>query len=282
MAYLEKVIDRGNVIEAQKYINGRYGIREKREKAAAQRATPEEQLRWQSKEAVRKVWRLLRDKQNFQPGDLWVTLTYPAKSTPDSDTVKKNIKEFLKRIRKKYRQDGKECKYIFSVGRGKRGAIHLHMILTKIDTEIIATNWQNIVNGGEWVHVHASHLDKTQNWYSVAAYIIKNGEETFLSDDPIIKKRFSSSHNLREATPKARVVHAKTWRKEPPERKGYYIDKNLSYSGVNRYGYPMQYTVYVKLEGKQKNESQKGGGTAQHVLCWQKPRKVQTLQDKNM
>lgn len=86
MAYLEKVIDRGNVIEVQKYINGRYGIREKRERAAAQRATPEEQLRWQSKEAVRKVWRLLRDKQNFQPGDLWVTLTYPAKSTPDSDT----------------------------------------------------------------------------------------------------------------------------------------------------------------------------------------------------
>lgn len=32
MAYLEKVIDRGNVIEVQKYINGRYGIREKERK----------------------------------------------------------------------------------------------------------------------------------------------------------------------------------------------------------------------------------------------------------
>ena len=202
MAYLEKVIDRGNVIEIQKYINGRYGVKEKRKKAAAQRTTPEEQLRWQSKEAMRKVWRLLRDKENFSPGDLWVTLTYPRKSTPDSETVKKNIKEFLKRIRRKYKQAGKECKYIFSVGRGKRGAIHLHMVLTKIDTEILATAWQNIVNHGDWAHVHIEHLDRSQNWQQVAAYLIKNGEETFLSDDPIIKKRFSASRNLREAKPK--------------------------------------------------------------------------------
>lgn len=273
MAYLEKVIDRGNVIEIQKYINGRYGLKEKRKKAAAQRTTPEEQLRWQSKEAMRKVWRLLRDRENFSPGDLWVTLTYPQKSTPDSETVKKNIKEFLKRIRRKYKQAGKECKYIFSVGRGKRGAIHLHMVLTKIDTEILATAWQNIVNHGDWVHVHIEHLDRSQNWQQVAAYLIKNGEETFLSDDPIIKKRFSASRNLREAKPKARVIRAKTWKKEPPERKGYYINKNLSYSGVNRYGYPMQYTVYVKLRGDA-YESEEGGETGRHVLCRPNSRKV--------
>lgn len=259
MAYLEKVIDRGNVIEVQKYINGRFGTREHREKAAAERTTPEEQLRWQSKEAVRKVWRLLRDKANFSPGDLWITLTYPPKSTPDSETVKKNIKEFLKRIRKAYRKIGKECKYIFSVGRGKRGAIHLHMVLSKIDTEIIQTTWQNIVNAGDWVHVHTEHLDKSRNWYKVADYIIKNGEETFLSDDPIIKKRFSSSRNLREVKPRAHIVHAKEWRKDPPPRKGCYIDKNLSYEGVNRYGYPVQYTVYIRLEGKDIEKPKKTG-----------------------
>ena len=47
---------------------------------------------------------------------------------------------------------------------------------------------------------------------------------------------------------KGHTIYAKTWRKDPPERKGYYIDKTLSYSGVNQYGYPVQYTVYVKLE----------------------------------
>ena len=110
MAYLEKVINRGNVMEVQKYMNGRFGKKEHRKKADAQRTTPEEQLRWQGKEAVRKVWRLLRDNSNFRPGDLWTTLTYPAKSTPDSDTVRRNIKELLKRLRREYKKLGQECK----------------------------------------------------------------------------------------------------------------------------------------------------------------------------
>ena len=248
MAYLEKIIDRGNVIEVQKYTNGRFGKKDNTGKSAAERVTPAEQLRWQSKEAVRKVWRMLRDKANFSPGDLWVTLTYPQKTTPDSETVRRNIKEFLKRMRRQFRKIGKECKYIFSVGRGKRGAVHLHMVMSKIDTEIVSTTWQNIVNGGKWVHVHTEHLDKSQNWHKVAQYIIKNGEETFLSDDPIIKKRFSSSRNLRDAKPRARIVFARRWKEQPPERKGYYIDHELSYNGVNKYGYPMQYTVYVRLD----------------------------------
>ena len=248
MAYLEKVIDRGNVIEVQKYTNGRFGKKDNTGKSAAERVTPAEQLRWQSKEAVRKVWRMLRDKANFSPGDLWVTLTYPQKTKPDSETVRRNIKEFLKRMRRQFRKIGKECKYIFSVGRGKRGAVHLHMVMSKIDTEIVSTTWQNIVNGGKWVHVHTEHLDKSQNWHKVAQYIIKNGEETFLSDDPIIKKRFSSSRNLRDTKPRARIVFARRWKEQPPERKGYYIDPELSYNGVNKYGYPMQYTVYVRLD----------------------------------
>ena len=98
------------------------------------------------------------------------------------------------------------------------------------------------------MHVHTEHLDKTQNWHRVADYIIKNGEETFLSDDPIIKKRFSASRNLRNRKPKPHVIHAKTWKKDPPQRRGYYIDKDLSYDGINQYGYPIQYTVYVKLQ----------------------------------
>ena len=247
MAYQEKVVDLGDVVEVQKYVNGRLGTKEQRKRAEAQRATPEEQIRWQSKEATRKVWRLLRDPKNFHPGDLWTTLTYPARTTPDSETVKKDIKEFLKRMRREYKKAGKEFKYIFSVGRGRRGAIHLHMVMTKIDTEIIARHWQNIVNRGEWVHVHTEHLDKSQNWHKLAAYIIKNGEETFLSDDPIIKKRYSSSRNLHVKKVRAHTVKAKEWRRQPPPRKGYYIDKNLSYEGVNQFGYPVQYTVYVRL-----------------------------------
>lgn len=248
MAYLKSEVDAGDVVEVSKYTNGRFGIKEVREKAPSRRATPDEQLKWQSKQAVKKVWRLLRNKMNFSPGDLWVTLTYPPKTKPTSEKVKGDINEFLKRLRRAYKKAGDMCKYIYSVGRGARGAIHLHFVLKKFDTEFISMTWQNIVNGGEWVHVHVEHLDRSRNWHKIASYIIKNGEETFLSNDPIIRQRFSSSRNLVMKKARAHIVHAKAWAKEPPERKGYYIDKNLSYDGVNRYGYPIQYTVYVRIQ----------------------------------
>lgn len=247
MAYQEKVVNIGNVIEVMKYINGRVGTKEQREKAAATRTTPEEQLKWQSKEAERKVWRILRNPKNFQAGDLWVTLTYPAGSRPESEQVRGDTQKFLKKIRREYKKQGKECKYVYSVGRGKKGAVHLHFVLKKIDTEIIARTWEKIVNNGEWVHVHAEHMDKSGNYQKLAAYIIKNGEETFFSADPIIKKRFSYSRNIEIKKVKAKTIRARAWKKDAPEKKGYYIDKNLSYSGINRYGYPVQYTVYIKI-----------------------------------
>lgn len=260
--YQQKIIDIGNVIEVQKYINGRFGKKEQREKAKTYHATPEEQIRWQSKEAARKVWRLLRNPKNFKKGDLWVTLTYPAGSKPESEKVRKDMQNFLKRIRRRYAKEGKMCKYIFSVGRGKRGSVHIHMVLSKIDSEIIEREWEKVVNGGEWVHVHTEHLDKSQNWQKLAEYIIKNGEETFLSDNPIIKKRFSYSRNLEKKTVKAKTIHARAWKKDAPEKKGYYIDKNLSYSGINRYGYPVQYTVYIKIgAGGKEHEAGK------EILC---------------
>lgn len=245
--YERKIVDLGNVIEVSKYFNGRYGKKEKKEKAAPSRMTPAEQLRWQSKEAVRKVWRLLRDPLNFHPGDLWVTLTYPAGSKPESEKVSTDIQNFLQRLRRAYKKAERECKYIYSVGRGKKGGIHLHFVLSKFDTEIISRAWQEIVNNGEWVHTHFEHLDGSQSWKRLADYIVKNGEETFLSDDPIVKKRFCYSRNLHVARPRAKVIYAKEWRRQPAMRKGYYIDKNLSYEGVNQYGYPFQYTVYVRL-----------------------------------
>lgn len=247
--YLEKLIDLGDVIEVQRYFNGRIGRKDTRRRAAALRGTPPEQVRWQSKEAIRKVWRLLRDERNFKPGDLWVTLTYKAGTRPDNETVRGDLRELIKRMRRSYRKAGTEFKYILSVGRGKRGAVHIHLVMSRIDTELIERHWQNIVNGGDWVHVHHEHLDRSQNWQKVAAYIVKNGEETFLSDNPIIKRRFSYSRNLHTKKVRARKIKAKAWRKEPAPRKGYYIDKNLSYTGVNQYGYPVQYTVYVRLRG---------------------------------
>ena len=249
--YLRKIFKHGNVIEDCKYKNGRYGVKTKNSPPTG--STPAEQKAWQKKNDERKVWRLIDD--NFYPGDLWTTLTYPANSRPPSETVRKNIQTFLKRLRRLYKKEGIPLKYIYSVGRGKRGAVHMHMIIPKFDLDKIRDLWADIVNHGAYVRTNFQPLDKSRDYGKLAAYVIKNSEEDFQSGDPVFRKRYCTSTNLKQQKPKAQVIKAKEWKKEPPERPGYYIDKERSYAGLNVFGYPVQYTVYVKLDGEKPPET---------------------------
>ena len=243
MSYLRKILRHGIIIEDIKYLNGRYGKSKRNSKPIGQ--TPPEQLRWQSKNNVRKCWRLLDD--NFSPGDLWVLLTWPHKVRPSTAEIRKSMTTFLARMKNRYKKTGKDFKYIYSAGRGKRGAAHIHIVLPKFDIEEIQKVWADIVNNGEWVKTGFQPLSQMRDYYKLANYIVKNSEETFYSDDPIYKKRYCASRNLKVQDVKAKVVKAKAWKKEPVERPGYYIDKERSYIGYTSYGYPVQYTVYVKL-----------------------------------
>lgn len=246
MSYLRKTFKHGkdgNIIEVCKYKNGRYGRQIKNNKPIKE--TPPEQLRWQSKNNVRKCWRLLDD--NFCPGDLWIMLSYPYKVRSLTKTVRQNMSLFLRKARKMYKKAGKVFKYIFSAGRGKRGAVHFHMVLPKFNISDIRDLWAEIINNGDWVKTEFEPLDKKHDYYKLANYIIKNSEETFNSDDPVYHKRYCASKNLIKQNVRAKVIKAKDWKKQPAERPGYYIDKERSYIGYNVYGYPVQYTVYVKL-----------------------------------
>lgn len=241
--YLKKEIRHGNVIEKIKYTNGRFGIKKKN--GPAMGTTPPEQKEWQRRQDERKIWRLMNE--NFGPGDLWTTLTYPAKCRPPSEAVQKNIRNFLDRLRRLYKKMGKELKYIYSVGRGKRGAVHIHMVLPKMDVEKISSIWAELVNNGEYVRTDFQPMDRSHDYKKLADYIVKNSAEDFESEDPVFKKRYCCSRNLKKPVEKTRVIKARTWKKDPPEKPGYYIDKNRSYEGLTAYGFPIQYTVYVRL-----------------------------------
>lgn len=261
MPYIRKEIFHGNIIEVAKYTNGRYCKRQKN--GAPLGETPPEQKRWQSKNDERKVWRLL--DENFGPGDLWTCLTYPAGTRPAAETVRTHMQKFIKKVRQLYKRAGKTLKYIYSAGRGKRGAAHIHLVLPKFDIEPIRDAWAAIVNNGEYVRCDFQPLHPDRDYQKLAAYIIKNSEEDWQGPDPVFRKRYCSSKNLRKAKEHTRTVTAKEWKKDPPERPGYYIDKERSYTGVNAYGFPIQYTVYVKL-GRRNNAAEKGGGAGGEIL----------------
>lgn len=275
MPYLRKTIKHGEVIEVHKYFNGRY--MRKKGNAPPLGETPPEQKKWQEKKATQKVWGLL--DENFEKGDLWTTLTYPAGTKPTAKQVRDDMQHFLRKMRKAFKKAGKELKYIYSAGRGKRGAAHIHIVLPKFDIDAVRDSWAEIVNAGDYVRCDFKPLQAKKDYYKLAEYIIKNSKEDFESDDPVYKKRYCASRNLKKPKERVEKINHKTWKKEAPEKKGYYIDKARSWDGINCYGYPVQYTVYVKLGGAA-GETETGGRADREILQEQEPDTLRRLQNR--
>lgn len=245
--YVRIIVQAGCTMEVINYISGRlgnrgngYGCREK--------PTEEKVTRWQDKRAEDKCRWLLNG--NFQPGDLWIKLGWPPRVRKSSEKIRADIREFLKQLRKAYRHVGKELKYIFSVGRGTLGSIHLHMVVNRFDSELLEKIWQDIV-GTEKVpypSVYIRHLDRLRYYPKIAAYLIKNGKETFHSIDRIYNKRYCASRNLRQPKIKREILQRGHWMEKPKERKGYFLDKDSIRDAETVGGYPYQSYTLVRLQ----------------------------------
>lgn len=78
---------------------------------------------------------------NFTENDIAVHLTY--KESPTIERAGKDVKNFLARIRRKYKKMGKELKYMATTEHGGRsGRIHVHMIINSgLDRDEIEKLW---------------------------------------------------------------------------------------------------------------------------------------------
>ena len=245
--YIKQKITAGNTVEVINYISGRIGAqgnnREKREKV-----TPEKIRRWQDKRAEDHCrWQL---NTNFKPGDLWLRFGYPANTRKTAEEIKANITLFLKKLRKIYKKAGKVLKYIFSVGKGKRGGIHFHMVLNRIETVPVVAAWQEIAGteSCRFPSVDIKHLDRAGYYPKVAAYIIKNGLETFRSSEKIYNKRYCASRSLDKPKIKREIITAGKWLEKPRAIKGYYLDRDSVWEGTADSGFPYQSYTLVRLQ----------------------------------
>lgn len=245
--YVRITVQTGCTIEIINYISGRLGSRGNgREKK--ENPTEEKTKKWQDKRAEDKCRWLLNG--NFHPGDLWIKLGWPPRIKKSSERIRADIREFLKQLRKIYKKAGKALKYIFSVGRGARGSIHLHMVVNRFDSELLERIWQNIAGNNEvpFPAVFIRHLDRMRYYPKLAAYIIKNGKETFHSTDRIYNKRYCASRNLQQPKIKKEILQRGHWRETPRERKGYFLDKDSIRDMETVNGYPYQSYTLVKLQ----------------------------------
>ena len=199
-----------------------------------QNVTPEQIKKQNQKNREKRMRRLI--KANFDKGDLWLTLKYPKGTRKETSEVKADLRKFIGTLRRYYKKEDKELKFIYRMEIGKQGGIHIHMIIPRIKLELIQK---------AWTHGRINYEPLDGNDYkSLAEYIVKQPTEEVMDQLSFIPEidrkayvKYSTSRNLIRPVPKRKEFKRKTLRKMllygPEATEGYVIDKSSIVQGTN-------------------------------------------------
>lgn len=252
MAYYKTTAEAGATIEViksyTKWTGGKI-------KAGKGQITPEEIEKINQANAERTL--RLKINANFGVDDLFVTLTYRKGERPKPEEAKKNIKKLIDNLRTEYRKLGAELKYV-NATEYKNKAIHHHVLINHIEgqntSKIVRCLWG-------FGRPNFKHLDDSGQYKDLAAYLIKETSKTYKEHDGGHRQRYSCSRNLIMPQPKTEIIKkAKKWMPDPRPIKGYYIDQDTVYNGINPFtGREFQRYTMVRITGckKKKRERRK-------------------------
>lgn len=247
MSYFKTMIKAGKTIEVYKSFTKR--AEGKVERGQREQITPEDMEKINQDNAERKLTRLIN--ANFGEGDYFITLTYQKDKRQTPKESKKAIKDLIDQIRKKYKKLWMPLKYIH-VTEYKNKAIHHHMIIN----ECPGLNVPKLIRE-LWTYGRPDFklLDGTGQYKDLAAYLIKETAKTFKEHEDGHKQRYSCSRNLVRPVPITEVVRkAMSWSANPKPIKGYYIDQDTVYNGVNRKtGREYQRYTMISLDAEKPN-----------------------------
>ena len=231
--YIKKTYDLGRVKEIEKYYPGNYGA-PGMPRHPKRKRTPEDIARQNKMNRERKVQRLIL--ANFHEGDWHLVLSYRPEIRPEAfEEAKRQIQKFLGEMRREYKKAGYQFKYIYVTERGKRGAIHHHLIIEDIADAGLNTKKMVLKH---WPYGGKSFIPLYENgeFENLAEYIVK--KETKEEEEGCT---YSRSRNLVVPVPKREEIHRRAWRTEPKPEKGYYIIKESVVNGINPLtGWPYQ------------------------------------------
>ncbi len=217
----------------------RYNNGERREKKS--KPTTEAQRSVNVRKAAAECTRLLN--ANFGPEDYYLTLTYRVADRPDEETMKRQIRKLLEKLRIIQRKDGRELRYVWSAEMGKRGAAHIHIVVNHIDLQKVRDAWP-------YGYVQAKPLDRSGQYSKLAEYLVKYAERTWASIGKHIGRRYNPSRGLIRPKVESKIILG---RREIPEEipvpKGWYLDKNTVKRGTHEItGYEYLEYILVRLD----------------------------------
>lgn len=235
-----------NVIEREEFLDGRYGAPgEKR--ADKKKATPEEIARvnqWNKEKRARHRLRMY-----FVVNDYFFTLTYSKQCRPpDMESAKANFRKFYKYVGKEYKKRGSELRWIRNIECTPSGNWHVHVVVNRIpDTDIIISR--------AWEHGKVRDkqlLYEKGEFRKLAQYITKDERteakyvDEGILDHKITEASYSTSRNM--PLPEPEVDKLERWPKEPRVPKGWYIDKESYFEGINKAtGKPYRHYELIRI-----------------------------------
>lgn len=261
MSYWKDTWTFPNSIEYEYKFAGKYGAKGER-RSPKRKATPDQIQKQNQYNREKNIRRLI--KANFVPEDMWNTLKYPKGTRKDLEEVKKDLKHFNDDMRKAYKKQGEEYKFIYRMEIGEHGGIHIHILINR--SNIISNTDILIQEKWKQGRVNYQTLYEYGGYQKLASYIVKKPNEEqekqlsiFGEEDRKELIKYSSSRNLVRPEPERKAYRRWTMQRMidngPVPTPGYYIDKDSIRSGVNAYtgmSY-YQYTEYRINEVKSRS-----------------------------
>ena len=224
MGYRTRTIKAGPRLEVEIYPI--FGREDKgRLRAARQNVTPEKMQRLNEERSKRKLVQLA--DANFTEKDIHLTLTY--RQAPKYDEAQKDVKNFLRTVKRKREQRGmSELKYIYTIegdDDGTRERIHVHMLMSGgMSREELEEIWAR-------GYANADRLQPNENGLeAIARYITKQQKN---------RRKWCRSRNLKrvkQRTSDCKVSNARVKRLAldlPNEAKGIMEKLYPGYMHVN-------------------------------------------------
>lgn len=235
MPYIKEICMAGKILEVRKYYTLRHNCKgEKRD--ARSKTTCECQERVNYREAERKLRRKMNANFTDDTGML-VTFTYLKENRPeDSKQMGVDMRNLLKELRKEFKKNEDELKFIYVKELGKRGAAHVHMMMSICDIRILRKCWKK---GG----VRIDPLWSKGDYTNIAKYFVKYARKTEETEGKLVGRRWTCSRNLKQTIVIKVVVNANTFNHRIMKKDGFVLDPTSVQEGYTEFGY--RYFSYV-------------------------------------
>lgn len=239
MPYMRSTCRAGRTVLRRYYYTVRYSPKGWREKK--KNPSRESQKKANQRTLERKLTMLLN--ANFSQSDWYLTFSYRKEERPDKQELLSQVQKVLRVFRKKAKAREIPLKYIWVAEIGKRGAVHVHMVVQGVTPEEVRDAWK-------YGFVRIMPLEASGQYQKLAEYLVKYAKKTEESIGEKVGKGYNPSRNLIRVKEKKEVMKRNTYPADIPVPKGYYLDKESIREGFHEAtGYPYLSYVLVRIMG---------------------------------